>query len=70
VKVYHGGGEMPSFEALNYDVYLGRRCSGPDADGRSYSSLVWLKANRPDGSHGPLKASADNCADHALASRR
>ena len=42
VKINYGDGPMPPFTELNYAVDFGRRCSPPDAQGRHYSSFVWL----------------------------
>ena len=67
LKVEHGDGAMPTFADLNYAVDFGRRCSPPDARGRHYASYVWLRANRADGSHDPLRAAPEFCGATATA---
>jgi|GEM_PF-3777074 len=63
VKTIHGEGGMPPFAELNYAIDFGERCSPPDAEGRRYASLIWLRANRTDGSYQPLRATPGNCND-------
>lgn len=66
VKVAHGDGPFPAFDELNYAVDFGRRCSPSDAKGRHYSSFVWLRANRTDGSYDPLRAGPEHCGSAAI----
>ena len=61
VKINYGDGPMPPFTELNYAVDFGRRCSPPDAQGRHYSSFVWLRANHSDGSYDALRAAPEYC---------
>jgi hypothetical protein len=70
LKAVHGEEALPPFAELNYAIDFGRACSPPDAEGRRYTSFVWLRANRPDGSHGPLRAADVFCdlSENELAS--